>query len=243
MKPKPAYTRYARTLVYAISAIIALVVYGLTVASYPVGDLRYIRLTEAYGFLSAGYLYLALLPSPLYFVFPNLPGKWPYYYMRRAIGISTFVFALLHSSIAFFKLLSGFQGIPFLSHAYRVDLSLSLFALFILFLLAATSFDYAFKKMGPWWGRLHRFVYLAGCIVLVHVMAIGAHFTGADSAVPLVFFTLVYILLVLQSFRLAVLCVKTFGTPRLRSLYLAFFLAFVSAGYGYALLSHHFHHH
>ncbi len=243
MKPKPAYTRYARTLIYVVSGIIALAIYAITVASYPIGDLRYIRLTEAYGFLSAGYLYLALLPSPLYFVFPQLPGKWPYYYMRRAIGICTFIFALMHSAIAFFKLLSGFQGIPFLSRAYDIDLSLSLFALFILFLLAATSFDYFFKKMGPWWGRLHRFVYLAGAIVLVHVVVIGAHFSGLDSPVPLVFFTLVFFLLVLQSFRLAALCVKTFNAPRFRSLFLAFFLALVSAGYGYALLSHHFHHH
>ena len=47
---------------------------------------------------------------------------------------------------------------------------------FFLFLLAITSFDAVIKFMTyPRWKWLHRFVYLGGVLILLHVWMIGTH--------------------------------------------------------------------
>jgi sulfoxide reductase heme-binding subunit YedZ len=45
---------------------------------------------------------------------------------------------------------------------------LGVIALIVLSLMAATSTRWAMKRMGKWWKRLHRMVYVAGFIAIVH---------------------------------------------------------------------------
>jgi sulfoxide reductase heme-binding subunit YedZ len=87
---------------------------------------------------------------------------------RRTLGLYAFMFAAIHFSI-------------FIWLDYGLDLSLLLVeivekryilvgagALLILVSLAMTSFKWWMKRLGKNWKRLHRLVYLAGVLVIVH---------------------------------------------------------------------------
>ncbi|CAN5742295.1 hypothetical protein BH11PAT2_BH11PAT2_00740 [soil metagenome] len=189
-----------RTFVYMVSVVLALSIYTFVVRA-DVGTLRTIRLEEGFGFAASFYLLLALLPTPLYTVFPATPGKALYTHARRAIGISTFCFAFAHAYISFFGLFQGFEGIPFLDVRYLTLLGLGAVALGILFFLAATSFNIAVRLLGPWWKRLHRFVYLAGVLTLLHIVLLGSHFNEPSSILPLSFISLAFGFLVLEAAR------------------------------------------
>jgi sulfoxide reductase heme-binding subunit YedZ len=232
---KPFATRYGRTITYAINTAIALIIYFSVTQAITVRDLQFIRLSEYFGFAALLNLYVALLISPLYFVFPALPFRGAMLHIRRALGISTFLFAFIHANISFFKLLQGFNGLAFLGDRQTVDIWLGALALFILFLMAGTSFDYFFKKMGKWWGRLHRFVYLAGTIILVHIIAVGSHFTDLSRPLPVVVVSAVFGLLVLQAFRFARLMEKKIKNANVYKVTLSILVFVLLALYFYML--------
>lgn len=143
----------------------------------PAGSLQTIRIEQIYGFISLGLLYTAILASPLTKVFPNLPGREAYLHARRAIGVSAFYYAFLHVYITFFKQLGGFSGVKYLNHTYSLSLLGGVFALGILFIMAATSLDWVVSTLGfKRWKLLHRLVYFASLAVLLHVMLIGPHY-------------------------------------------------------------------
>lgn len=88
--------------------------------------------------------------------------------VRRALGLYAFMYAAIHMMI-------------FLGLDYNLDWSLlqgaifekrfvlvGLAAFLILISLAATSFKSSMKRMGKNWKRLHKLVYLAGGLVIVH---------------------------------------------------------------------------
>ena len=143
----------------------------------PDGSLQIIRIEQAFGFISLGLLYCAVLISPLTKVFPHLPAKEALIHARRAIGVSAFYFAALHMYLTFFKQLGGFQGFPYLSPIYSTSVVLGFFALAVLCIMAATSLDVVVAKMGyKHWKLLHRLVYFASLAVLGHLLLIGPHF-------------------------------------------------------------------
>ena len=86
---------------------------------------------------------------------------------RRQFGITVFLLALAHYLLL--RLLPIAAGIfPFsLPVGFEVFGSL---ALFILFALFVTSNNYSMRKLGPWWKRLHRFVYVAVGILVLHTL-------------------------------------------------------------------------
>jgi len=193
--------KHIRGIIYWTSAVLTVAVFLLfQPVSIPL--LRLIRLTEWYGLISVALLYLALLVSPLYAVFPNLPGKPLAVHARRAIGVSCFFFALLHSLLGFFGLLRGFSGVGFLGADYLVANGLGLLGLVILALLAVTSLDYAVRAMGKHWLTLHRWVYLAGFAILLHVLLLGSHFAELNRALPEIFLAALLVLLLLEALRL-----------------------------------------
>jgi len=105
----------------------------------------------------------------------------PLLYNRRHLGVSMFMMALVHGvlSIAIFHSLGDTN--PFVSVLVsnpRLD-SLSHFpfqplgvaALFILFLMAATSHDFWLSNLtAPVWKTLHMLVYAAWALVVMHVV-------------------------------------------------------------------------
>lgn len=194
--------RYIRVVVLILSFLLSLLIYVWVIYSFPAGTIQVTKLTKIYALVALGYLYAALLASPLTQFFPSLPGRGHYLRARRAIGQSAFYFAVLHSSLAFWGQLGGFQGLSFLTAKYLLAISLSFIALTILTFMAATSFNRMVSRLGfHTWKLLHRFVYLAGILILIHALLIGTHFRDLSRAIPRLIFLAVAFLLLLEALR------------------------------------------
>lgn len=203
--------KHIRPLILTISIIIALTLYFIanTNNSY---DLTNIRLTQYYAFAALIFLYITLLISPLYSLFPTLPYKPLLFKAKRALGVSAFFFGLLHGSLAFFVLLGGFNGLGFLSNTYIYSISIGFTALIILALLAATSFDKAVGKLGRRWKLIHQMIYIAGILIVIHALLIGSHYGNLSRFIPALSFALLSILLLLEAIRLDIYLMKKVET-------------------------------
>lgn len=135
-------------------------------------------------------LILALACTPLNTVF----GFRQAIKVRRALGLYAFMYASIHFLI--------FIGID-----YQFDLALLQEAIFekryafvgfaaglILLALAITSTRGWMKRLGRTWTRLHKFIYLAGILVIVHYVWL----VKSDIRVPLLYGALVLVLLILR---------------------------------------------
>jgi methionine sulfoxide reductase heme-binding subunit len=126
------------------------------------------------GLFATVFLYLALLPGPLYAVFPKLPGARGGIQARRALGINAAVFSCLHGYHGYLSA-GGLEMLPYWGWEYNLSLALGGIAALILAVLAATSFDRAVAALGRAWKRLHRAVYVAGILILVHAVTVTIH--------------------------------------------------------------------
>ena len=175
---------------------------------------RTTRLTQIYALAAVTYLYFALLAGPLCYTFKFLPFRGHYLKARRAIGVSAFYFGLLHACLAFFGQLGGFKGLGFLPGKYLLAISFGFTTLVILSLMAATSFDYLIRKLTyPKWKMLHRFVYLAGILVIIHALMLGTHFSNLSENIPRLFLVALSFLGMLEANRFDAFLQKFF--PRL----------------------------
>lgn len=87
---------------------------------------------------------------------------------RRALGLYAFMFAAVHF-ILFIGVDYGFEfGLIFQDVATKRYILVGTLALLILIPLAATSFKWWMKRLGKNWKRLHRLVYLAGVVAVLH---------------------------------------------------------------------------
>ncbi len=133
-----------------------------------------VRLEEVYAWLAVGLLAITLCIGPVYRLFPAAPAKLLMRDARRLLGVGTAWFATLHAVIVYVGPF-GFPNPLHLLPAFRWSLLLGVVALAILLAMAFTSFDKAFRGMGIWWFRLHRLVYTAGVLIIVHSILIGSH--------------------------------------------------------------------
>lgn len=164
--------------------------------------LQIFRLTQYYALIAVIFLYLALLTTPLVKLFPKLPFNQKYLKARRAIGVSAFFFGLLHANLAFFWQLGGFNGLGYLNAKSLWAIGLSSTSLFILFLMAATSFDFMIAKLTfSRWKILHRLVYLAAIFIIIHALILGTHFTNLSGLIPRTFFVAISLLFILEALR------------------------------------------
>lgn len=165
----------------------------------PDGTLQLIRLTEHYGLTALVYLYFALLAGPFCYQMRWFPFRPQYMRARRAIGVSAWYFGVLHAYLAFFKQLGGFAGLPYLNKNYLIAISLSFTALLVLTAMAATSIDKVIAWMGfAKWKFLHRFIYLAGIVILVHALMLGSDFQNLSGLVPRIAFVFLAFLFFLE---------------------------------------------
>jgi methionine sulfoxide reductase heme-binding subunit len=88
--------------------------------------------------------------------------------LRKPAGLWAFGFAALH----FLLLITDQQsfGIHWLTFPLQPFIAVGLLGLVILTALAVTSHRWAMKRLGKYWKRLHRLVYLAGGAVVYHAM-------------------------------------------------------------------------
>jgi sulfoxide reductase heme-binding subunit YedZ len=120
--------------------------------------------TQRTGKYALIFLILSLACTPLNTLF----GMRQVLAQRRWLGLYAFMFAAIHLTIFIgwdygfdFSLLS----IEFLQKRYVIVGSA---AFLILFPLAITSFRWWLKRLGKKWKWLHRLVYLAGGLVIIH---------------------------------------------------------------------------
>jgi sulfoxide reductase heme-binding subunit YedZ len=121
--------------------------------------------------------------------------------VRRVLGLYAFLYAAVH-----FLILIGLDyqfNLTFLLADLRGKLYVwvGVAAFLILLALAATSFRWMMKRLGKNWKRLHRSVYLAGVLVVLHYAWVkkGDLFNlRGDIQQPLFFGLLVILLLALR---------------------------------------------
>lgn len=166
----------------------------------------YIRLEEIFGLFSVLYWYAALIISPIGYVIGKQRIKH-IEFARRAIGVSAAYFASLHVAVALWGQLGGPSGFDYLPSLFKWSIAGGSVALFILLIMAFTSFDKVVVYMTfRRWKWLHRLVYLGGILAVLHIWTIGTHL--ASSILQLVAFALLVLLAGLESFRVITLLAR-----------------------------------
>jgi DMSO/TMAO reductase YedYZ heme-binding membrane subunit len=82
---------------------------------------------------------------------------------RRRLGILVFLIAFTHFHLIFLPKVSGTE--PIMLQTFQV---MGLTALVILSLLFLTSNNFSQRKLGKWWKRIHRLVYVVVLLILIH---------------------------------------------------------------------------
>ncbi len=92
---------------------------------------------------------------------------------RRELGILMGMLALMHYATFLIK---NFEYLEVIIQNPNPPLWLPVgfWAMILAFLLLITSNNWAVKKLGKWWKRLHRLVYAILILVIVHVVALKA---------------------------------------------------------------------
>lgn len=166
-KPARRYA-YALALVFLIAAV-ALSLKGESVDQF--------KLANDVGFISFMFLSLTLLVTPVRTLFPQFALNPSLYRARRALGVSGFAFAAVHYLLQFSNLFKlDFSKVMTANARNGNALVAALLALFLLFLLAITSFDWTVRKLGKRWFTLHKAIYLAYPLIIYHVVKAGIDF-------------------------------------------------------------------
>jgi len=141
----------------------------------PSDQLFYIRSQQVFGLLAIVYLYVALIISPIDFIIGKHRMRY-FEFARRAISVSAFYFALLHGAISLWGQLGGFGQLQYLPELFKWSLGAGLITFSILLVMAATSLDKVVSFMTyRRWKWLHRLVYIATILVVLHIWTIGTH--------------------------------------------------------------------
>ncbi len=183
-------THWLRIAVHAGSVLVPLAVVALDYAQGRLSVNPIQALTLRTGKTALILLVLSLACTPFNTVF----GFKPALKVRRALGVYAFVYAAVHFAI--------FVGLN-----YGLDLALIKEAIFekryalvgfaaglILLALAVTSTQGWMKRLGQTWKKLHRWVYVAGMLAIVHYVWL----VKADKREPLAYGAIVALLLVLR---------------------------------------------
>jgi DMSO/TMAO reductase YedYZ heme-binding membrane subunit len=174
-----------RAIIYSAGAIWVLFVvlyFESTVSPSLLATLEVIRL---FALTALGLLFCVYAPTLMLVYLPGFALNGVAIRARRALGILTTGFATTHGLMEFFVAYHGsFSEILSLPQRYQISLLLSTTAATILVIMAMTSFDAVQQRMGKWWKRLHRLVYVVSLLVLFHAFLVGSDFTGGESRLP-----------------------------------------------------------
>lgn len=180
---------WLRLLVHAGAWIpLALIVYGFATNQLTVNPIQAATLRT--GKTALVLLVLSLACTPMNTVFRFRAALK----VRRALGLYAFMYAAIHFAI-FVGLDYGFDPQLLLEAVFEKRYALVGFSAgLILVALAITSTRGWMRRLGRRWTRLHRLVYLAAVLVIVHYTWL----VKSDIRVPLLYGALVLLLLVLR---------------------------------------------
>jgi len=146
--------------------------------------------TRSSGTWTLVFLLLALAVSPL----RRLTGAAWLMRLRRPLGLAGFAYAIAHLA-TWVWLEHWFELLPMLTDVIkRPFITVGAIALFLMLPLALTSTDSMVRRLGRRWSRLHRLVYPAAVLAVLHYWW---HKAGkADIVEPAVYAALLALLLV-----------------------------------------------
>lgn len=194
-----ALSPHIRRDIYIFSAIIATISPFWITWSVPSSGVAILLTQRWFAFVALIFLFSVYVPTLFLVYAPGFPINGLMVRARRALGISAFFFGCVHGAIGFFVTFHGsINSIIRLDARYFWAIMLAVVAATLLTLMAMTSFDVIQQKMGKWWKRLHRFVYVATFFVLLHAWLIGSHFTGSGSVIPLTILGIAFALMLLK---------------------------------------------
>ncbi|MEA4907145.1 MAG: protein-methionine-sulfoxide reductase heme-binding subunit MsrQ [Anaerolineaceae bacterium] len=120
--------------------------------------------TQRTGLTAIVLLLLSLACTPLY----TLTGFAPLLNLRRPFGLYAFLYVSIHLSIFFAWDYAFDWDLILKTISEKPYIVAGLSAFLLLSPLAFTSYQYWMKRMGKNWKRLHRLVYLAGGLAVLH---------------------------------------------------------------------------
>ena len=90
--------------------------------------------------------------------------------LRRMIGLFTFFYASVHF-VSWMAFILGFRWLAIAEELVeRPYITVGFLAYVILFLLGITSTKSMVRKLGKNWKRLHKFIYVASILAIVHLL-------------------------------------------------------------------------
>ncbi len=164
MAPRPARSGRLKPVVFG-AALIPLAWLAYRVAANDLGPDPAQELAVATGEWALRFLLAALSLTPL----RHIARQPAFARIRRMTGLFALFYALLHFAV-WMSLLLGFRwraiGEELLQRPY---IGVGFLALLILVALGATSPRAVARRMGKHWKRLHRLVYLAAILAIIHL--------------------------------------------------------------------------
>ncbi|MCJ7519735.1 MAG: sulfoxide reductase heme-binding subunit YedZ [Anaerolineaceae bacterium] len=176
-----------------IAGVFSFIPLGLVLINYLRNDLTANPIQAATlrtGRTAINLLILSLACTPI----RNILGLTSFIKIRKTLGLFAFLYAALHFLI--------FIGLDFeFNLSWIVDeirfkpfIQIGLSALVLLIPLVITSFNKMQGIMGKWWKILHRIVYLAAILVIIHYLMA----TKGDILRPIIYAAITFILLILR---------------------------------------------
>jgi sulfoxide reductase heme-binding subunit YedZ len=151
---------------------LALVPFGVLVYTVIWGDLGpdpAKELSLETGEWALRFLLIALAMTPLRHIFNQIE----FTRHRRMLGLFAFFYATLHMFVWLTFLLQFRWGAVLEEILERPYITIGFAAYVILFALGVTSPKFMVRKLGRSWKRLHRLVYLAGILAIIHLLWIS----------------------------------------------------------------------
>ncbi|MEZ5669434.1 MAG: ferric reductase-like transmembrane domain-containing protein [Alphaproteobacteria bacterium] len=127
------------------------------------------RLVHPSGETSARLLIVAMIATPLALLLRGWRGPRWLVRNRRYFGVAAFAYAALHT---LFYLVDKADLDRVVGELARFYIWTGWLAFLIFLPLAATSMDFAMRKLGRWWKPLQRWTYAAAVLTLLHWAAL-----------------------------------------------------------------------
>lgn len=204
MPIKPSLTTrllpHIRLLIYGLALIWAVGLVGYAFLAFSTVDEVLTNLMQTFALSALIWLFFSLTPGLLKVHLPRFRYNSLLTTGRRALGVSTFFFALVHALLGFFYGLAGsLKNIQYLPTQQQPAIILGLTAFLILTAMALTSFDAIMHRLGKRWKKLHQLVYVAAIFILLHANLIGGHFGNGEAWLPFTINNLAFLYIILEA--------------------------------------------